>query len=154
MKRNLIDFWVGLFVLIGIASMVFLSLKVANITLFTGSSNNDTYTLYANFTNIGSLKPGAPVKVSGFTVGRVTTIRLNPKTYQAVVVMSIDNHYQFSSDSSAQILTTGLLGEQYIGVQSGADDVMLKNGEAITLTSSAMVLEQLIGKFMTNINSK
>ncbi|AUR51302.1 outer membrane lipid asymmetry maintenance protein MlaD [Aquella oligotrophica] len=148
MKRSMIDFWVGIFVLIGIASMVFLSLKVANITSF-GSTNNSSYTLYANFSNIGSLKSGAPVKISGFTVGRVTAIGLNSKTYQAQVVMSIDNNYHFSSDSSAQILTTGLLGEQYVGIQSGADDTMLKNNDTITLTSSAMVLEQLIEKFMT-----
>lgn len=153
MKRSMIDFWVGIFVLIGITSMVFLSLKVANITSF-GSTNNSSYTLYANFSNIGSLKSGAPVKISGFTVGRVIAIGLNPKTYQAQVVMNIDNNYHFSSDSSAQILTTGLLGEQYVGIQSGADDTMLKNNDTITLTSSAMVLEQLIEKFMTNMNSK
>lgn len=153
MKRGIIDFWVGIFVLIGIICMIFLSLKVANITSF-GTNNSNSYTLYANFSNIGSLKSGAPVKVSGFTVGRVTSIGLNPKTYQAQVVMSIDNNYHFSSDSSAQVLTTGLLGEQYVGLQSGADDSMLKNNDTITLTSSAMVLEQLIEKFMTNMNSK
>ena len=153
MKRGIIDFWVGIFVLIGLICMVFLSLKVANITSF-GTNNSSNYTLYANFSNIGSLKSGAPVKVSGFTVGRVSSIGLNPKTYQAQVVMSIDNNYHFSSDSSAQILTTGLLGEQYVGLQSGADDTMLKNNDTITLTSSAMVLEQLIEKFMTNMNSK
>jgi phospholipid/cholesterol/gamma-HCH transport system substrate-binding protein len=153
MKRGIIDFWVGIFVLIGIICMVFLSLKVANITSF-GTNNSNSYTLYANFSNIGSLKSGAPVKVSGFTVGRVTSIGLNPKTYQAQVVMSIDSNYHFSSDSSAQVLTTGLLGEQYVGLQSGADDSMLKNNDTITLTSSAMVLEQLIEKFMTNMNSK
>lgn len=153
MKRGIIDFWVGIFVLIGIICVVFLSLKVANITSF-GTNNSNSYTLYANFSNIGSLKSGAPVKVSGFTVGRVTSIGLNPKTYQAQVVMSIDSNYHFSSDSSAQVLTTGLLGEQYVGLQSGADDSMLKNNDTITLTSSAMVLEQLIEKFMTNMNSK
>jgi len=153
MKRSIIDFWVGIFVLLGIVCVVFLSLKVANITSFGSGSNND-YTLYANFSNIGSLKTGAPVKVSGFTVGRVVGIGLDPKTYQARIVMNIDNHYHFSSDSSAQILTTGLLGEQYVGLESGADDSTLKNGDTITLTSSAMVLEQLIGKFMTNMTSK
>lgn len=153
MKRSIIDFWVGIFVLIGIGCIVFLSLKVANITSF-GNSNTGNYTLYANFSNIGSLKTGAPVKVSGFTVGRVTGIGLDPKTYQARVVMSINDSYHFSSDSSAQILTTGLLGEQYVGLESGADDSSLKNGDTITLTSSAMVLEQLIGKFMTNMTSK
>lgn len=153
MKRSTIDFWVGIFVLIGIVCLVFLSLRVANITSF-GNNTDDNYTLYANFSNIGSLKTNAPVKVSGFIVGRVTNIGLDPKTYQAKVAMSIDKHYQFSVDSSAQILTTGLLGEQYVGLETGADDENLKNGGTITLTSSAMVLEQLIGKFMTNMTSK
>ncbi len=147
------DFWVGIFVLIGITCLVFLSLKVANITNF-GTSSNNNYTLYAKFNNIGSLKTNAPVKVSGFTVGRVTDITLDGKTYQAKVTMSIDKNYKFSNDSSAEILTTGLLGEQYVGLQSGADEETLKDGDTITLTSSAMVLEQLIGKFMTNMSSK
>ena len=153
MKRSTIDFWVGIFVVIGLACIVFLSLKVANITSFSSNSNG-TYTLYAKFSNIGSLKNDAPVKVSGFTVGRVTSIGLDPKTYQAQITMQIDKHYQFTTDSSAEILTTGLLGEQYIGLQSGGDVDDLKNGDTITLTSSAMVLEQLISKFMTNMSSK
>lgn len=153
MKRTTIDFWVGIFVIIGIACVTFLSLKVANITNF-GSSSSGSYTLYANFNNIGSLKTDAPVKVSGFTVGRVTAIGLDPKNYQARVTMQINNSYQFTTDSSAQILTTGLLGEQYIGLQPGGDIDNLKNGDTITLTSSAMVLEQLIGKFMTNFGNK
>ena len=146
MKRSLMDFWVGIFVLIGVLAMVFLALRVANITSFGTSAS---YTLYANFSNIGSLKNDAPVKVSGFTVGRISAIELDPKTYQARVTLTIENKYHFSSDSSAEILTTGLLGEQYIAIQSGAEAQMLRNGEAITLTSSAMVLEQLISKFMT-----
>lgn len=153
MKRSTIDFWVGIFVIIGIACVVFLSFKVANIGSL-GSTSGGNYTLYANFNNIGSLKTDAPVKVSGFTVGRVTAIGLDPKNYQARVTMQINNSYQFTTDSSAQILTTGLLGEQYIGLQPGGDIDNLKNGDTITLTSSAMVLEQLIGKFMTNFGSK
>lgn len=153
MKRSIIDFWVGVFVLIGIICTVFLSVKVANIASF-GSNSNGSYTLNANFNNIGSLKVSAPVKVSGFTVGRVTNITLDPKTYQAKVSMSIDKNYTFTSDSSAEILTTGLLGEQYVGLQTGADIDNLKDGGTITLTSSAMVLEQLISKFMTNMGSK
>lgn len=153
MKRSHIDFWVGIFVLIGLASITFLSLKVSNITSI-GSANDGTYTLYAKFNNIGSLKVNAPVKVSGFTVGRVTNIGLDPKDYQAKVTMKIDSSYKFTTDSSAEILTTGLLGEQYIGLQSGADIDDLKDGGSITITSSAMVLEQLIGKFMTNMSSK
>ncbi len=153
MKRVTLDFWVGIFVLIGILCTVFLSLKVANIVSFS-NSNKDTYTLYADFTNIGSLKNNAPVKVSGFVVGKVNNITLDTNTYQARVTMQIDNNYKFSSDSSAEILTTGLLGEQYIGIKSGADSEMLHNGESISYTSSAMVLEQLISKFMTNMGSK
>lgn len=153
MKRSVIDFWVGVFVLIGIVCIAFLSLQVANITSFKGGSH-DTYTLYAKFNNIGSLKVNAPVKVSGFTVGRVVAIGLDPKDYQAKVTMQIEKPYQFTTDSSAEILTTGLLGEQYIGLQSGADIDNLEDGGTITITSSAMVLEQLIGKFMTSMGSK
>lgn len=153
MKRLAIDFWVGIFILLGIICTIFLSLRVANITNF-GTDNKNTYTLYADFGNIGSLKVNAPVKVSGFVVGRVSNIGLDPKTYQAKVTMSIDKNYHFSTDASADILTTGLLGEQYVGLQSGGDIDELTNGDTITLTSSAMVLEQLIGKFMTNMSSK
>lgn len=153
MKRSIIDFWVGIFVIIGIICITFLSLRVANISSFS-SSQNDSYTIYANFNNIGSLKSDAPVKVSGFTVGRITAIGLDPKSYQAHVTMQINKGYQFTTDSSAEILTTGLLGEQYIALQSGADVDDLKNGDTITITSSAMVLEQLIGKFMTGMSNK
>jgi len=152
MKRLTLDFFVGLFILIGIACITFLSLRVAGISTFAGNSKN-TYTIYANFSNIGSLKVDAPIKVSGFVVGRVSDIYLNPKTYQAEVAMKINKHYQFSLDTSAQILTTGLLGEQYIDLQSGADPAYLNDGGIITITSSALVLENLIGKFMTNISS-
>lgn len=153
MKRSIVDFWVGIFVIIGVICITFLSLRVANISSF-GSSQNDSYIIYANFNNIGSLKSDAPVKVSGFTVGRITSIGLDPKTYQAHVTMQINKNYQFTTDSSAEILTTGLLGEQYIALQSGADVDDLKNGDTITITSSAMVLEQLIGKFMTGMSNK
>ncbi|MCC2625329.1 MAG: mlaD [Burkholderiales bacterium] len=153
MKRMSLDFFVGVFVLIGIICIAFLSLRVAGVSDFSKNSSG-TYTLYANFNNIGSLKVDAPVKVSGFIVGRVNGIRLDPKTYQAQVIMNIDKDYKFSTDASAQILTTGLLGEQYIGLQSGADTQYLANGGNIQITSSAMVLEDLISKFMTNMSSK
>ena len=148
MKRTTIDLWVGIFVAIGIASLAFLSLKVANL-LPQGEDN--FYTLNAEFTNIGGLKVKAPIKSAGVLVGRVTDIRLDLKNYQAVVTLSIDKRYHFSRDVSAEILTSGLLGEQYIGLTQGGDPDELKQGDRITLTSSAMVLEQLIGKFMTNI---
>lgn len=153
MKRIALDFFVGVFVLIGIICIAFLSLRVAGVSNFSGNTSG-TYTLYASFNNIGSLKIDAPVKVSGFIVGRVTNIQLNPNTYQAQVAMNISKNYKFSTDSSAQILTTGLLGEQYVGLQSGADSKYLANDGNISITSSAMVLEDLISKFMTNINTK
>ncbi len=153
MRRITIDFLVGVFVLIGFAAIAFLTIQVANHSGMM-SNNYKSYTLYANFNNIGSLNISAPVKVSGFNVGRVSNITLNQKTYQAQVTLQINDNYKFSSDSSAQILTTGLLGEQYIGLQSGADSEYLKDGDTISITSSALVLEDLIGKFMTNMSNK
>lgn len=153
MKRLTIDFSVGIFILIGLICIVFLSLRVASSSNF-GTNTDDDYTLYASFSNIGSLKVAAPVKVSGFVVGRVAYISLDKKTYQAIVTLEVNNRFKFSTDTSAQILTVGLLGEQYISLQSGADDTYLKNDGKITITSSALVLEDLIGKFMTNINNK
>lgn len=151
MKRITIDFMVGIFVLIGICSIAFLALKVASTPEF-GIKTSKSYTLYANFNNIGSLKVSAPVKVSGFVIGRVSNITLNTNNYQAIVSMQINDDYKFSTDTSAQILTTGLLGEQYIGLQAGADTNYLKSGDSINITSSALVLENLIGKFMTNVS--
>lgn len=153
MKRLTIDFMVGIFILIGICSLAFLALRVAATSNFSGN-NIKSYTITANFTNIGSLRVNAPIKVSGFIVGRVSNIDLDPKTYQAVVTMDINSNYKFSTDTSAQILTTGLLGEQYVALQSGSDNNYLQNGSTITITSSAMILENLIGKFMTNVSSK
>lgn len=147
MKRATIDLWVGIFVALGILSVVFLSLKVANLT---PQSDDQTYTLYANFDNIGGLKVKAPVKQAGVVVGRVSNIQLDTKTYQAKVTLSLSKVYTFSRDTSAEILTSGLLGEQYIGLQQGGDPENLQAGDRITLTSSALVLEQLIGKFMTS----
>jgi phospholipid/cholesterol/gamma-HCH transport system substrate-binding protein len=152
-KRLTIDFMVGIFVLLAIVCLAFLSVKVATNSGFNNDSKQ-SYTLFANFDNIGSLKVAAPVKVSGFVVGRVVNISLNQQTYQAVVTMEINDKYKFTTDSSAQILTTGLLGEQYVALQSGADTSYLKNGDTIEITSSAMVLENLIGKFMTNMSGK
>ncbi|WP_174875732.1 outer membrane lipid asymmetry maintenance protein MlaD [Vogesella oryzae] len=151
MKRSTIDLWVGLFVAIGIAAVTFLSLKVANLT---PQSDTNTYTLTAEFDNIGGLKVKAPVKSSGVLVGRVSNIALDTKRYVANVTLVLDSKYQFSRDTSAEILTAGLLGEQYIGLTQGGDMENLKAGDHITITSSAMVLEQLIGKFMTSFADK
>jgi phospholipid/cholesterol/gamma-HCH transport system substrate-binding protein len=151
MKRATIDLWVGIFVAIGLLSMAFLSLKVANLT---GTSGGATYNVYADFDNIGGLKVKAPVKSSGVVVGRVASIELNKETYQAHVTLAINAQYQFSSDASVEILTAGMLGEQYIGVTQGGDETVLQEGGRFTLVSSALVLEQLIGKFMTSMAEK
>ena len=117
-------------------------------------SRHSSYTVSASFTDIGGLKVKAPVKASGVVVGRVSSIQLDPKTYRAKVSLDIDSQYRFSTDVSAEILTSGLLGEQYIGLQQGAEETELKNGDTIEITSSALVLEQLVGKFMTNTVEK
>ncbi len=144
MNRNLLDFWVGLFIALGLAAVIFLALRVANQTSL---SSAPSYPVIAYFDNIGGLKVRAPVKSAGVNIGRVTSIKLDPKTYQAKVEMQLDNRFEFSSDSSASILTAGLLGEQYIGLEAGADTEMLQPGDAIQFTSSAVVLEKLIGAF-------
>ena len=153
MKRLTIDFLCGIFILIGICAITFLALRVAATSNLNGGRVR-TYTVYADFTNIGSLRVNAPVKVSGFVVGSINNITLDQKTYQAIVTMDLNSDYKFTTDTSAKILTTGLLGEQYIALQSGSDNNYLQNGSTITITSSAMILENLIGKFMTNVSSK
>ncbi len=150
MNKLMLDFSVGIFILVGIICISFLAIYVTNNNLI--NTQTQKYLLNANFDNIGSLKNNAPVKVSGFTIGRVIGIKLDAKTYQAITTLEITNNYQFSTDTSAQILTTGILGEQYIALQPGADIKMLHNMDTITFTSSAIVLENLIGKFMTNFN--
>lgn len=145
MKRTTIDFWVGLFAAAGIAGLLFLALKVSSQSSLPSSQS---YSLMANFENIGSLKERAPVKSAGVVVGRVTAIEFDRETYMAKVHLALDSHYQFSRDSSAEILTAGLLGEQYIGITTGADQKMLKAGDTFKITSSAMVLEQLISRFL------
>lgn len=147
MSRTILDIWVGIFVAIGIAATVFISLRVANLA---SSSGGDSYTVNADFDNIGGLKIRAPVKCSGVVVGRVKNIQLDMKRYVAIVTLELEQRFQFSQDTSASILTSGLLGEQYIGLETGADSTMLKDGDTIMITSSAMVLERLIGSFLLN----
>ena len=153
MKKSILEFWVGLFVLLGVVAIAFLSCRVAGGAAL-GGNNTATYTVYAEFTDIGGLKVKAPIKTAGVLVGRVDSIQLDPKTYQAKVSLNLGNQYQFSSDVSAQILTSGLLGEQYIGLMQGGDEENLTAGDTITLTNSAMVLENLLGKFMTSFTEK
>lgn len=150
MNRRTLDFWVGLFAAMGFAALFFLALKVSN---FNGDRSAQTYAVSAAFDNIGGLKPRAPVKSAGVVVGRVSNISFDGKRYVAVVKMELDQRYSFSKDSSAEILTSGILGEQYIGLTPGADEAMLKAGDNITLTSSALVLEQLVGKFLMGKSS-
>jgi len=152
MKRATIDLWVGIFAALGCAAVLFLALKTADLTV--GSGSNGTYSLYAEFDNIGGLKVKAPVKMAGVVVGRVTDIRLDNKSFRARATLEMDKQYQFSRDVSAEILTSGLLGEQYIGLLQGGDPDNLAAGDTIKLTSSALVLEQLIGKFMLNAAEK
>jgi len=145
MNRTAIDLWVGIFVALGLAAIVFLALKVGNLTSF---NTDASYRLEARFDNIGGLKLRAPVKAAGVLVGRVDRIRLDPKTYEAVVSLKIDNGFQFTKDTIASILTSGLLGEVYIGLDAGGDTVMLADGATIAKTQSAVVLEKLIGQFL------
>ena len=151
MKRNTIEIWVGIFVTLGIAAVIFLALNVANI--IGGSQPSATYTVSANFTNIGGLKVKAPVKAAGVLVGRVESITLD-KDYKAHALIRLDKQYTFSTDTSAQIITSGILGEQYIALNQGAEEDHLTEGDEITMTSSAFVLEDLIGKLMTSILEK
>lgn len=153
MKQSILETWVGIFVLLGLAAVVFLSFQVAG-TQASNMGSTKTYTVHAHFTDIGGLKVKAPVKAAGVVVGRVSKIQLDPKTYQAYVSMELADHYRFSTDVSAQILTSGILGEQYIGLQQGGDIEDLQDGDDITITGSAMILEQLIGKFMTDAAEK
>lgn len=147
MNRNMVDLWVGFFVALGLAAVVFLSLKVANQSSFRSAPS---YEVHAYFTNIGGLKIHSPVKSAGVVIGRVTDIQLDTNNYQAKVSMALDNRYRFSVDSSASIITSGLLGEQYIGIEVGADDTLLADGDNIEFTSSALLLEKLIGAFGLN----
>ena len=147
MNRKSIEILVGMFVLLGMLGLLFLALKAANLATFGG---NDTYTVTARFDNIGGLKVRAPVRSAGVTVGRVTAIGLDSKTFQGLVTLDIDRSFQFPRDSSAKILTSGLLGDQYVGIEPGGDDKNLAPGQMITQTQSAVVLENLIGQFLFN----
>jgi phospholipid/cholesterol/gamma-HCH transport system substrate-binding protein len=147
MNTRSTEILVGLFVLIGLGALLFLALRAANLASF---STEPTYVLNARFDNIGGLKVRAPVRSAGVTVGRVTSITLDPKTYQGVVSMDIRQAFQFPKDSSAKILTSGLLGDQYIGLEPGAEEANLAAGTTITQTQSALVLENLIGQLLFN----
>jgi phospholipid/cholesterol/gamma-HCH transport system substrate-binding protein len=145
--RTTIDLWVGIFVALGVAALLGLAMKVGNLT---SSKIGETYSVNAAFENIGSLKPRAPVKSAGVVVGRVDEITFDPKTYEAVVNIKIDKRFNFPKDTFANIYTAGLLGEQYIGLEAGGDEEDLKNGDKITQTQDAIVLEKMISQFLFN----
>lgn len=146
MDRTVLDLWVGVFVAAGIAALLILALKVGNAS--ETFNVGDTYRVTADFDNIGGLKPRAPVKSAGVVVGRVDQIQFDNERFRARVMMNIDKRYQFPQDSSVSILTSGLLGEQYVGVEAGGDTENIKDGGAFKLTQSAVVLEKLIGQFL------
>jgi len=145
MKRTTVDLWVGVFVTAGVVALLALALKVGNATTVSASNG---YSVYAEFDNIGGLKVRAPVKSAGVVVGRVDTIVLDQQKYLAKVTVRLDNRYKFPKDTTAAILTSGLLGEQYIGLEAGGDMANLAPGDRIKLTQSAVVLEKLIGQFL------
>jgi phospholipid/cholesterol/gamma-HCH transport system substrate-binding protein len=145
MSRSVLDLWVGLFVVVGFAALLFLALRVGNLASVDLS---ETYTVRAQFDDIGGLKARAPVKSAGVVVGRVTDIRFDMQSYRAEVVLSIASHYEFPRDTIASILTSGLLGEQYVGLDPGGDIDMLSSGDMLQITQSAVVLEKLIGQFL------
>jgi phospholipid/cholesterol/gamma-HCH transport system substrate-binding protein len=147
MERSKNDVWVGLFVLLGAAAILFLALQSANLLTLSFQS---TYHLTAKFDNIGGLKRQAAVKSAGVVVGRVESIVFDDKTFQARATLAMESRYQFPKDSSLKILTSGLLGEQYIGIEAGSDEKNLAQGDTITTTQSAVVLENLIGQFLYN----
>ena len=145
MQRITLDLWVGIFVMAGLGALVILALKVGNLGSFTAP---ETYTVFAEFENIGGLKARAPVKSAGVVVGRVNGIEFDTQSYKAKVRLDIEKRYPFSKDTAASVLTAGLLGEQYVGLETGAETAMLKDQDKVTLTQSAVVLEKLIGQFL------
>ena len=145
MQRSKNDVWVGLFVLIGAAALLFLALQSANLLSLNFQK---TYSVSARFDNIGGLKPQTAVKSAGVVVGRVESITFDDKNFQASVTLALQSRYSFPKDSSLKILTSGLLGEQYIGIEAGAEEKNLQAGDTITATQSAVVLENLIGQFL------
>lgn len=147
MQRSKHDVWVGMFVLLGAAALLFLALKAGNLLSL---SFDDSYVVRAKFDNIGGLKPKAPIKSAGVVVGRIGQITFDDKLFQADVEFRLNKRFKFPKDTSAKILTSGLLGEQYVGLEAGGDEKNLAEGDTITQTQSAMVLESLISQFLYN----
>jgi phospholipid/cholesterol/gamma-HCH transport system substrate-binding protein len=147
MDRTTLDLWVGIFVAAGVAALIGLAMKVGNLT---SNQIGETYTVTAAFENIGGLKTRAPVKSAGVVVGRVDSIQFDNETFEALVTLKLDKHYRFPKDTFANIYTSGLLGEQYVGLDAGGDEVVLKNGDKIAHTQDAVVLEKMISQFLYN----
>lgn len=146
MKARTVEIWVGVFVAAGLAALFMLAMQVSNLTVVGGEAG---YVIKARFENASGLKVRSPVTVAGVRVGRVTAIDFDPQTFQAVVSMRIGADYnQLPLDTSASVLTSGLVGEKYIGLEPGGDMEVLKDGDELTLTQSSLVLEQMIGKFL------
>ncbi|GAB2885952.1 outer membrane lipid asymmetry maintenance protein MlaD [Uliginosibacterium flavum] len=151
MRRTIIDIWVGVFVVAGLLALLFLAMRVGNL----GSSKlQNPYVLQARFDNIGGLKARAPIKSAGVVVGRISSITLDAENYQALVTMNMDDRYRFPKDTFATINTSGLLGEQYIGLEPGGDTATIEPGGVIKKTQSAVVLEKLISQFMFSAAEK
>lgn len=147
MQGRTLNLAVGAFVLLGILALLFMALQVSNLS---SASNGSTYEVKAYFDNIGGLKPRAAVKSAGVVVGRVRAIQFDDQQYQALVLLDLDARYRFPRDSSIKILTSGLLGDNYIGLEPGAEEEMLKANDRIRMTQSAVVLENLISQFLYN----
>jgi len=148
MHSRSVQIWVGLFVVAGMAALLMLSMKVSNISAFTESEG---FEVTAHFENIGGLKVRSPVTMAGVVVGRVASIGFDRESYEAVVTLNIQSEYDnIPEDSSASIFTAGLLGEQYIGLEAGGTEDVLKEGSELELTQSAVVLEQIIGQFLVS----
>ena len=145
MERRAVDLWVGLFVVAGFIALMMLALKVGN---FGAYSPDNIYVVKAHFDNIGGLKEQAPVRSSGVVVGRVTGIRFDTKKYDAEVTLTMDTKFKFPTDTTASVLTSGILGENYVGLEAGGEEQDLKQGDEIKLTQSAVVLEKIISQFL------
>jgi phospholipid/cholesterol/gamma-HCH transport system substrate-binding protein len=145
MQKSRHDVWVGVFVLIGAAAVLFLALKAGNLLSL---NFGETYPVVAKFDNIGGLKPRAAVKSAGVVVGRVESIAFDGKNYQARVILQLDKKIEFPKDSIAKILTSGLLGEQYIGLEPGSETKFLASNDTVQQTQDAVVLENLISQFL------
>jgi phospholipid/cholesterol/gamma-HCH transport system substrate-binding protein len=146
MQTRTIELSVGVFVALGLAALLMLAMKVSNLSRLT---EGEGYRITARFANIGGLKVRAPVTMAGVRIGRVTGISFDEEAYEALVDLTIENKYhRLPEDTSASIYTAGLLGEQYVSLEPGAEERYLKNGDEIRLTQSALVLERLVGQFL------